>query len=153
MDNNTIKTVPLGEPVTYTEEEFAIKKQLEYELEALSRDVDFAFKFNKLMVIMYRTAMLKGWHSPSKSFGEQILMMHSELSEIVEAYREENGNANQIWYRPTDDKPEGVPIEFADTIIRIFDTCTLEKINLFRAVIEKAQFNLTRPHRHGNKKL
>lgn len=129
----------------------SLASRIEAELIELQADTEFQRKFNRLMNLCYETASLKGWHTPSKSFGEQVLMMHSELSEVVEAYRE-NGYMHVTWDM-TSFKPEGIPIELADLSIREFDTCTMYNINLLDAIFTKMKFNLTRPYRHGDKLL
>lgn len=50
-------------------------------------------------------------------------------------------------------KPEGVGAELADVVIRIADMCGLYGIDLQARIEEKMEYNLTRPYRHGNKKL
>lgn len=46
-------------------------------------------------------------------------------------------------------KPEGVPSELADTVIRIFDFCGTYGIDLEAAVLQKMAFNSGREHKHG----
>jgi NTP pyrophosphatase (non-canonical NTP hydrolase) len=48
-------------------------------------------------------------------------------------------------------KPEGVPIELADCIIRILDYCGHAGIDIEQAIKIKHEYNKTRPHRHGGK--
>ena len=48
-------------------------------------------------------------------------------------------------------KPEGVPSELADALIRILDYADKRNINLQRATIHKLRFNKTRGFRHGGK--
>lgn len=50
-----------------------------------------------------------------------------------------------------DAKPEGIPIELADLLIRVADMCGHYKIDLERALRLKMSFNETRPQRHGGK--
>ena len=50
-------------------------------------------------------------------------------------------------------KPEGVGSEFADTIIRILDTCENHGINILAEILEKMNYNETRAFRHGGKHL
>ena len=100
----------------------------------------------------------KGWHEPVPSVGESIALMHSELSEALEEARD--GKMMTTIYFETDipdrprgtgplRKPEGVPIELADAVIRIADFCGLHGIDLERAIRLKMAYNRTRPQRHG----
>lgn len=112
---------------------------------------------NELVSKAYRNALEKGWHSESegvRGFGELIALCHSELSEALEEYR----NGNEITYtyytqRDNWEKPEGIPSELADVVIRIADMCGHYNINLEKAIIDKMEYNKTRPHRHGGKKI
>jgi NTP pyrophosphatase (non-canonical NTP hydrolase) len=102
----------------------------------------------------HATAKEKGWwedpNSPDNHIGMKLMLMVSELAEGLEEYR--SGRAlDEIWYQ-TDGKPEGIPVELADVIIRIADLCGYHKIPLMRAILQKLAYNKTRPHRHGNKK-
>ena len=74
--------------------------------------------------------------------------MHSELSETLEAYRE---YADVRYIDQSSDKPEGVPIELADCIIRILDTCAHYGIDIEKAIELKMAYNKTRTYRHGGK--
>lgn len=49
-------------------------------------------------------------------------------------------------------KPEGIPSELADIIIRVLDICAAEGIDIAAAIADKMAFNETRPYRHGGKK-
>ena len=104
---------------------------------------------NELVTESHNTAVDKGWWEEPRSFGELIALIHSELSEALEDYR--NGfAANQIYYRDGQ-KPCGVPIELADVLIRIGDLCGYFGIDLEQAVKKKLQYNKGRPYRHGGK--
>jgi NTP pyrophosphatase (non-canonical NTP hydrolase) len=108
---------------------------------------------NELVKHSYQNAIAHGWHDEPRTVGDLICLMHSELSEALEEYR--NGHSpNQIYYNEMPkDKPEGIPIELADCIIRIFDFCGLHNIDLEQALTIKMQYNKTRPYRHGGKKV
>ena len=97
------------------------------------------------------------------SVGEDIALMHSELSEALEDYRA-GKPANQMLYETptgmhvqhsdfqgTIYKPVGLPSELADVVIRIMHFSHRHGIDLGKAIIEKMAFNETRPFKHGNK--
>lgn len=48
-------------------------------------------------------------------------------------------------------KPEGVPSEIADVVIRCFDFAATEGFNLGQIIAEKLAYNNTRPFMHGKK--
>lgn len=50
-------------------------------------------------------------------------------------------------------KPEGIPSELADIVIRVADLCGFYGIDLEAAIKEKMQYNASRPYKHGGKKL
>ncbi len=101
------------------------------------------------------TAKLKGWHDEKRTFGELIVLCHSELSEALVYHR--NGFENsEILYEADKHgklKPIGIPSELADVCIRIFDMCGLYGIDLENAILEKMEYNQKRDYRHGNKVL
>jgi NTP pyrophosphatase (non-canonical NTP hydrolase) len=138
---------------------------------------------SQLVEDSFSTAMKKGWHDPEhpRTVGELIALMHSELSEALEEYRDDQP-VDKVYYeyhgclpvpgseKPlefttkdkqsvpaagvvTSEKPCGLPIELADCIIRIADFCGKHGIDLVDAINLKAAYNKTRPIRHGGKKI
>lgn len=115
------------------------------------RDWIIGEPLRSLQDAIHAWARAKGWwEEPDRNVGELLALAHSELSEALEEYRAGRPLA-QIRYR-NDGKPEGFPIELADCVIRILDTCAALKIDLDTALCIKMLFNETREHRHGGKK-
>ena len=106
----------------------------------------------------YKLAKEKGWHEEGneKTFGECIALVHAELSEALEEYRKGKGfdETYYSWGEGTSpSKPEGINIEMADVVIRVFDICEQFGIDLEEAMEKKHEYNKTRSYRHGNKKI
>ena len=107
----------------------------------------FAIEFDAVAQEVNHIAIEKGWWEGERNEGELIALMHSELSEALEAIR--NGN-------PPDDKiPEftGVEAELADVIIRIMDMAAAKGYRVGEAVIAKINYNKNRAYKHGGKKF
>jgi len=99
-----------------------------------------------------QNALVKGF-GDKRTFGEYIALVHSELSEALEEYRNGNmdkGYEDSVYYGP-DGKPEGVGIELADAAIRIMDMCENYGIDLEKCIRIKHGYNITRPYKHGGK--
>lgn len=96
------------------------------------------------MRLAHETATDAGWYRDlqtgepvKRNFGEVVALMHSELSEALEADRKAS----------MDDKLphlDGRAVEFADCIIRILDTAAAEGLDVPRALIEKNRYNKQR---------
>ena len=108
------------------------------------------YTIRELVQVAYQDATKKGWHQQMHSFGDLIALAHSELSEALEAYRL---TGDYLPLVGPGGKPEGVPSELADVVIRIADMCGYLGIDLSEAVVNKLAWNRTRPHRHGGKHL
>lgn len=104
---------------------------------------------------VHKIAVDNGFHDGDISFGDFIALCHSELSEALEVYRKYI-DIRHIYYghgKIGKQKPEGVPIELADCIMRILDFCEHNNIDIEEVIIEKMIYNKTRPYRHGDKKI
>jgi hypothetical protein len=105
-----------------------------------------------------RWAEGKGWneelHPNGDHFGDLIALMHSELSEALEEWR--NGHAVGAIRFEVDKygnpKPEGVPVELIDCVIRILHVLAYFGVDANHIMQTKHEYNITRPYRHGNKR-
>lgn len=89
-------------------------------------------------------AIDRGWYADGeRNKGELIALIHSELSEALEALRDGNG--------PDKRCPgfNSLEVELADALIRIFDMAGYLKLDLEGALQAKMEVNRNRPHRHG----
>lgn len=80
---------------------------------------------------------LKSGRRVKRNKGEMIALIHSELSEALEAVRKNTMDDKLVQWK-------GEEIEMADAVIRIFDYCEGHGLNLGEAIMAKLFVNYSR---------
>jgi NTP pyrophosphatase (non-canonical NTP hydrolase) len=102
---------------------------------------------------MYAIAASKGFHDGDvpnevpRDFGAWCANLHSEVSELWEAYRRHQ--LDKQCDKPVD--LTNAEEELADIVIRAMDTAVALGVDLGKAIEVKARYNESRAHRHGGK--
>ena len=107
----------------------------------------FADSFSTISAMVHLTARSKGWWDTDRNNGEMLALIHSEVSEALEALRMGN---------PPDDKIpafSGAEAELADVVIRIMDLAHARGWNVGAAIVAKMEMNKGREKMHGGKKF
>ena len=94
----------------------------------------------KLCEESYATAKSKGFHDKPRTFGDSCALIHTEISEAFEAFR-------------NNESKRRVAEELADAMIRIADTAQDMGLFLADELIFKMQRNKKREQMHRGKKL
>lgn len=113
---------------------------------------------NEFAVQVHENSESKGWWKEKRPYPEIVAMCHSELSESLTAYRDnlyfmyyKNIETGLITVPPQTEeeiakfKPEGLPIELIDCILRILDYMVYEGYDVEELLKIKHRFNCTRP--------
>lgn len=131
---------------------------------------------NELAKEVHENAVAHGWWEKPPTLPEALCLIHAELSEDLEEYREGNpliygtcalaaedckfsGVCDRVG-RPGEGegidgpcKPEGIAVELADVILRTLDLMAALGVDVDAVVMAKHKYNLGREYRHGGKAL
>lgn len=103
--------------------------------------------------VIHEYAKDKGWWDKPVNVAAKVMLMATEVHEAFDEWRN-NHPLTEVYYeggRPM--KPEGVPVELADVVIRVLDFCEWAGIDMQAVMTEKHAYNLTRAYRHGGKRV
>lgn len=100
----------------------------------------------------HRIAQEHGFWEPEyvRPFDGHLALIHAEVSEALEEWRR-GYPLTFVYYDAKTQKPEGIPIELADIIMRVLDLTEGHNIDIEEAIRLKMEYNNTRPYRHGDK--
>ena len=115
---------------------------------------------NELRDVVHQNAVEHGFYETASAnkleeIPEKLCLIHSEVSEALEVYREVGFMPQEAFAAPryTESadrkKPTGFDSEMADIIIRTLDLAGFLGIDIERAVMEKHKFNASRAFKHG----
>jgi len=96
-----------------------------------------SWDISELQLENWRIAEKNGFHDDGRSRAKVLALVHSEVSEALEADRD------------PDVPKKHYAEELADIVIRVLDHAEEESIDLERAIMEKMSENAERDYKHG----
>lgn len=128
---------------------------------------------NELSKKIHENAILKGFYDSERNLGEMLCLIHSEVSEALEALRTNQHafglNETNLFIKGMTDKDFGHTFEddeffknyfecrvknsfedeLADIIIRVLDLAAYKNIDIESHVKAKIRYNSLRQYKHG----
>lgn len=126
---------------------------------------------NELAKEVHANAVAHGFWEKPPTLPEALCLIHGEVSEALEEYRDGKPLVYGTCAVSADDcehyaachgagendpkkcKPEGVAVELADVLLRTLDLMEALGVDVDAVVMAKHRYNLGREFKHGGKKL
>lgn len=103
--------------------------------------------FNMVAVQCHNSSADHGfWNDGKTNIAEKLALIHSEVSEALEA---ERVGSTLMSTKIPEHTLFGE--ELADVIIRVFDLAVYKNVDIGKAVADKMRYNAKRPYLHGKK--
>ncbi len=118
---------------------------------------------NQLAQDVHQNNIKKGFYEAEKNIGEMLALIHSEVSEALEADRKDlycNANIEQILKEENDERfqerfqkdiKSSFEDELADIMIRVMDLAAFKQVDLEAHIKIKMRYNALRAYKHGKK--